>query len=325
MKERTRPEIDAELILNSQVAQGMAIIGDRWAFMIVRDIFLGVRQFEELRRRSGAARGTLASRLKALVRHGIIYRNPYQTTPVRYEYRLTDKGVDLYPVVLMIWRWETRWGEGEYLPPELTHLKCGKSLVPALRCKSCHVDVRPQDVRFSRGKKMSAAQKIPARYQRRSKTKVEHGEEVDQRFFTILDVVGDRWTSLVTAAAFFGLQRYDEIAAAIGIATNILSDRLKLLVSSGVLDRIPYQQKPVRYEYHLSEKGRDLYAHTIAIHEWAERWLIKKGEQPLVLQHLPCDKPFASELVCSACGEHVDAHDVSFDRDLQYRKTEASG
>ena len=73
----------------------MAIIGDRWAFMIIRDIYLGVRQFEELRRRSGAARGTLASRLKALVRHGLLYRNPYQSAPVRYEYRLTDKGLDL--------------------------------------------------------------------------------------------------------------------------------------------------------------------------------------------------------------------------------------
>ena len=77
-------KIDAEIILSSQVAQGMAIIGDRWAFMIIRDIYLGVRQFEEFRRRSKITRGTLASRLKALIESGILFKKPYQTLPTRY-------------------------------------------------------------------------------------------------------------------------------------------------------------------------------------------------------------------------------------------------
>lgn len=309
--------VDRELILHSPVAQGLAIIGDRWAFMIIRDIYLGARQFEELRRRSGAARGTLTSRLKALVRHGILYRNPYQTSPIRHEYRLTDKGLDLYPIVLMIWRWETRWGTGKYLPPELTHKTCGKSLTPRLRCGHCHVDVVPQDMRFEGGTSSATPQEIPPRYQRRSKTRAEHGAEVDQRFFTVLDTLGDRWTSLVIAAAFFGLQRFDEIAYCIGIATNILSDRLKLLVASGILDRIPYQDKPARFEYHLSEKGRDLYAHTVAIHEWADRWLTTKGEKPLILRHRPCGAEFHSEVVCSECGDHVNAQEVTFERGVR--------
>ena len=323
MDSKSKPKVDPDIILRSQVAQGMAVIGDRWAFMIIRDIYLGVRQFEELRRRSGAARGTLASRLKALVRHGILYKNPYQSAPIRYEYRLTDKGLDLYPVVLMAWRWETRWGKGRDLPPELIHDSCGNSVTPSYRCGHCHVDAMPQDMKFARGKKSSPANKIPPRYQRRSNTRAEHGDDVDQRFFTILDVVGDRWTSLVVAAAFFGLQRYDEIASSIGIATNILSDRLKLLVRTGILDRTPYQQKPVRYEYHLSPKGRDLYAHTLAIHEWAERWLIKKGEQPLVLEHKPCGKAFRSEMICDACGEKLEARDISYDRQRRERAVPA--
>lgn len=297
----------------------MAVIGDRWSFMIVRDIYLGVRQFEEFRRRNNIARGTLAARLKSLTQHGILYRHLYQDSPRRYEYRLTEKGLDLYPVVLMSWAWETKWGRGSLLPPALTHRNCGRNMHPKLRCSHCHAEVTPREMRFSPGTCAQAAQKIPPRYQRRSKPKQESGEGSDDRAFTILDVVGDRWTSLVVAAAFFGLQRYDEIAAAIGIATNILADRLKLLSKVGVLDRIPYQDKPVRYEYHLSAMGRDLYSHTVAIHEWANRWLIQEGEPPLNLEHIPCGEPFVSEVVCSECEEPLKAADVSYEKERRRR------
>lgn len=299
------PNVDQDLILSSQVAQGMAVIGDRWAVMIIRDAYLGARQFEEFRRRSGISRGTLASRLRSLVDSGVLCRNPYQTSPTRYEYRLTDKGLDMYPILLMAWAWETRWGRGSYLPPELTHTRCGNTMRPQLRCGHCHDEVRPQDVRFSASETARPAKKYPAPNQRRSRVKKELG--------TMLDIVGDRWTSLVVAAAFFGRKRYDDIAASIGIATNILADRLKLLVKAGVFDRVPYQDNPVRYEYFLSEMGRDLYAHTIAIHEWADRWLISDDQGPIKLHHKSCDRPFVSEVICSECEQPLLASEVSFE------------
>jgi DNA-binding HxlR family transcriptional regulator len=129
---------------------------------------------------------------------------------------------------------------------------------------------------------------------------------------TALDCFGDRWTALVLAAEFFGLKRFDDIASAIGIATNILSDRLQLLVQSGILDRVPYRERPTRYEYHLSEKGRALYAQTMAIHDWANRWLIEPGKEPLLLSHLPCGTPLQGETVCSECEQVLDPHDVSY-------------
>ena len=244
------PDVDPNLILSSQVAQGMAVIGDRWAVMIIRDAYLGARQFEEFKRRSDISRGTLASRLKSLVDSGIFYRNPYQTSPTRYEYRLTDKGLDMYPVLLMAWAWETKWGRGSYLPLELTHTQCGSTMQPRLRCSHCHDEVRPQDIRYSAVKTARPAKKYPARNQRRSRVKEELG--------SMLDIVGDRWTSLVVAAAFFGRKRYDDIAASIGIATNILADRLKRLEREGVIQRRRYQDRPVRYAYSLTAKGEEL-------------------------------------------------------------------
>ena len=318
MNDKAKPTVDSDLILNSQVAQALTVIGDRWAFMIIRDIYLGARQFEELRRRSNAARGTLTSRLKKLVAHGILYKNPYQSSPIRHEYRLTDKGLDLYPVVLTMWQWETIWGQGRYLPPELFHKTCGNSIRLLFRCAGCHTDAKPQDVAFLRGRSTGSVQKVPARYQRRSKIKSDSGKSED--VFTIFSIIGDRWTSLVIAAAFFGMQRFDDIASSIGIATNILADRLKMLVDAGVLDRRPYQDRPIRYEYHLSDKGRALYANTIAMHEWADRWLIDKSKKPLLLRHKSCDKTFQSELVCAECEQVLEPADVSYERDLRVRK-----
>ena len=75
------PAVDSDLILNSPVARALAVVGDRWTCLILRDAFLGIRRFEDFRRRSGAARGTLTSRLKSLVENGILYRSPYQTHP----------------------------------------------------------------------------------------------------------------------------------------------------------------------------------------------------------------------------------------------------
>jgi len=304
--------VDRGLILDSQVARGLAVIGDRWAYVIIRDICLGVRRFEDFRRRNDIVRGTLSARLKSLVDSGILHRHAYQETPQRFEYRLTPKGLDLYPVILMAWEWETKWGRGAFLPPALVHRSCGKSMRPRLRCAECHRDIAPHDVRYAAGNSARPAHKVPPRFQRRSKSRPARGDADESSSFTILDVVGDRWTALVIAAAFFGVRRYDDIAESIGIATNILADRLKLLVDVGVLERLPYQERPLRHEYRLSAMGKDLYAHTVAIHEWADRWLLGPGESPLKLEHLPCGSPLVSEVVCSECGEVLQPQDVSY-------------
>jgi len=309
---KSESKVNSNLILSCQVAHGVAVIGDRWSFLIIRDIYLGARRFEELRKGTGAVRGTLAARLKSMVSNTLLYKNPYQDNPVRYEYRLTDKGRDLYPVVLMMWNWEHRWGRHRYLPVQVMHRSCGKSFVPVHRCTTCKRKTLPQEVDFSPGENPKAAKKVPPRFQRRQKSSREKNGRLGKNDVSVLDCVGDRWTSLVLAAAFFGLRRFDDIAVAIGIATNILSDRLNLLVRTGVLDRVLYRQRPTRYEYYLSDKGRGLYAQTIAIHEWADRWLIEPGREPLLLRHVPCNTRFRGEVVCSECDQILDPQDVSF-------------
>ena len=88
-----------------------------------------------------------------------------------------------------------------------------------------------------------------------------------------LEIVGERWTWLIVRDAFLGLRRFDELRASLGIARNVLADRLGRLVEEGILERVPYQERPARYEYRLTEKGEDLFTALNAIRQWGDRYV----------------------------------------------------
>jgi DNA-binding HxlR family transcriptional regulator len=123
------------------IASTLEIIGERWTILIVRDIFLGIRRFDDLQRNLGVARNILQSRLERLVNHRILVKRPYQERPVRYEYRLTSKGADLWPVLVSLLQWGDRYAiEGER-PVFLSHRGCGGELDDRRRCTVCGADV----------------------------------------------------------------------------------------------------------------------------------------------------------------------------------------
>lgn len=129
------------------VARSVAVIGDRWTLMILRDCFLGVRRFEEFERRLGISRSIVADRLKRLTEEGVLRRTPYQERPVRFEYRLTDKGLALHPVIMAI----VHWGDAHYAgaagPPLLhRHRACGCDFTPVTTCSECGEPVAARDV-----------------------------------------------------------------------------------------------------------------------------------------------------------------------------------
>lgn len=289
-------------------AAALDIVGDRWVLLVLREAFQGVTRFEELQRRTGAPRSTLTSRLRAMVEEGLLYRNPYQSAPRRYEYRLTGKGLDLYQSAAAAWVWEIRWSAGEPIPPRLRHVRCGSITLPELRCLACQAPVAAADCDLEPGVPRPGAP--PLRPQRRSKPS-RPGREVDTTFFHVVDVVGDRWTALMFSAALFGLCRYDEFQDRLGIATNILADRLRLLTDAGVLRRVRYSQRPARYEYRLTAKGLDLFPFVVVLSQWAERWLEPDVRQPLLLRHRDCGAPLRGAMVCGHCGEPLRPNEIA--------------
>ena len=103
--------------LNCSVAQTLEVVGDWWSLLIVRELFFGVTRFDDIQRRLGIARNTLTDRLDWLCRHGVLVRAPYGDSGGRFEYRLTDKGRDLQPVLLAMVAWGDKWGATANNPP----------------------------------------------------------------------------------------------------------------------------------------------------------------------------------------------------------------
>jgi DNA-binding HxlR family transcriptional regulator len=123
---------------NCSIARGLSVVGDRWTLLVLRECFLGVRRFEELQERLGMARHRLSDRLARLVEHGVLRKAQYQQHPPRHEYRLTDKGLDLYPVLLSLVRWGDRWMDQGKGPPVIyRHQGCGHLTTPLLACSEC--------------------------------------------------------------------------------------------------------------------------------------------------------------------------------------------
>ena len=124
------------------------VLSDRWTFLILREAFFGVRRYGQMQRNLGIARSVLADRLRRLVGDGMLERVRYRTDPDWYEYRLTERALDLYPVIVGLMRWADR-----HLPVdrgdaalELVHGSCGAPADPYLACSHCHEPLTARDI-----------------------------------------------------------------------------------------------------------------------------------------------------------------------------------
>jgi DNA-binding HxlR family transcriptional regulator len=126
-----------------------------------------------------------------------------------------------------------------------------------------------------------------------------------------MDVLSDRWTFLILREAFFGVRRYGQMQRNLGIARNVLADRLRQLVADGMFDRVRYRTDPDWYEYRLTERALDLYPAIVGLMRWADRNLgAEHDEVRLELVHRSCGKPAEPYLACAHCREPLTARDI---------------
>ena len=126
-----------------------------------------------------------------------------------------------------------------------------------------------------------------------------------------LELIGDWWSPLIIRDLFLDVRRFDELVEDLGISRNMLTRRLDALVENGVIERRAYQSRPPRYEYHLTEAGRDLVPAILALTEWGERWVRPKQGSPILFVHTACGQVFRPQVTCSHCGEPVRAETVT--------------
>ena len=127
-----------------------------------------------------------------------------------------------------------------------------------------------------------------------------------------VDVFGDSWTLLIVRDAAQGLTRFDEFQRSLNVARNTLSDRLGRLVDTGIMTKRFYQDNPPRYEYLLTDKGRDFFPVLTSMLAWGDRWLDGGAGAPVVLHHREPDHKIVPRVVCAECGEPVVHSDIHF-------------
>jgi DNA-binding HxlR family transcriptional regulator len=125
-----------------------------------------------------------------------------------------------------------------------------------------------------------------------------------------LDVIGDRWTILILRDTFRGICRFDHFHRDLGVARNLLSDRLAKLVEHGVLAKTLYEERPPRFEYRLTDKGRDLSPALVALMRWGDRYESGPSGPPIELVHATCGQPLDQVFVCWQCDTTANPNEI---------------
>jgi DNA-binding HxlR family transcriptional regulator len=286
------------------------VLGDGWAFFVIREAFFGVRRFDDFQRALGIPRARLIERLTHLLDEGVLTKNRYSDHPPRFEYLLSEKGHDIYGMTLMMKQWGDKWRRAKPRPNlNLIHQSCGEPLRTDLICRSCRSSVQLSDVEFSRSSIAEAPPHFGVRRQLMARA-----FEQDMRNDSVartLAVIGDQWTLMVLKEAFEGVETFETWKVRLGVARSTLSVRLKHLVEEGVLEKVQYQQKPVRYAYRLTEAGRDLFRVGLLMLTWGEKWMSHSSSSDRHLVHKTCGDRLEPVVVCEACGEVVTSRTVT--------------
>ena len=125
-----------------------------------------------------------------------------------------------------------------------------------------------------------------------------------------MDVIGEWWTPLVLRDLFAGITRFEDLRRDLGVASNVLADRLATLTKHGIVERRRYCDNPPRFEYVLTAKGRDLFPAIAALMRWGDRWASADGEAPALLVHRDCGKATGAVVVCERCGGELTAENT---------------
>ena len=297
----------------SSINRALDQVGDKWCLLIIQEVFWGINAFNEMQDAIGVSRGVLADRLKWLESIDCLEKATDPAGGKRRRYFLTAKSLDLYHCALMALAWERRHCSTPELDRvELTHVSCGKAFTPVMRCAECDAEVAAQDVEYTPGPGATRDERAK-KTRRRSSTPIEHVPSERSLYRNLVNIVGDRWTANVIALSFHGLKRFDDFHRELPIATNILADRLKLLVEQGIFTQVAYQQRPPRHEYQLTAKGADTYPFFLALLQWGDTWCDEDGRgRPMIATHLPCARELVGVVCCSECNERLDAREVQF-------------
>ncbi|MEV4578328.1 helix-turn-helix domain-containing protein [Nonomuraea jabiensis] len=294
----------------SAIGQALLAIGDQWTLLILQRAFLlHVRRFADWRDELGMSESVLANRLKELVAGDLLRPVPYREQGrTRTEYLLTERAIALWPLLVEIWSWERRWVPRRHGLPELAHDVCGRRTDVELGCASCGgAPVTARDTETVRGA-ATFAQVTVARHHRRT-VRGEAGRDPLSYLPETFELLGDRWSTVILAAAFLGTRRFADFQSELGVAPSVLADRLRRFTELGVLAA---DEPGARPRYRLTGKGLDFFGIFAFIVDWAQTWYAGPPDTDLRVTHRACGRPFRPCLRCRSCGQALGRTEVHF-------------
>jgi DNA-binding HxlR family transcriptional regulator len=275
---------------DNAIAYAIGVTADEWTLLIVRHALHGARRYNDWQHAMPISHAVLTSRLRRLEDLGMLVAVPYQDRPRRLEYRLTPRGLGIWPVLVGIWAWEAHWVSAGRV---IRDVHCGQLASPLLACGQCDAVIRARDVRGEFGPSGSWPRSVPqATNRRRSGTSNGLLPETTA-------LVGNRWSAALLGAAFFGAHRFGEFQRRMGAPAAIVADRLRTFCQRGVLEAAADEQRGDRNLYHLTSKGRAFFPVVLCSIHWAQQWFLAPEGPAMTFQH--GDHAFLPALRCDQC------------------------
>jgi DNA-binding HxlR family transcriptional regulator len=297
------------LITENSNAIALGLIGDEWNLAIVRlAIMSDVRRYKDFRDRLGIANSVLTARLRRLAEAGVFSMTQYSDAPSRYEYVLTERGRDLWKVLLTIWSWEAVWVTQHIEPlPAMYHTECGEEFCPVMYCRACVQPAGISDVRGTFGPSGGFERSVPRATTRRRSAGGTAASRASGPGLVpqTIELIGNRWSASALAAAFLGARRFTDMLVMTGAPPTIVSDRLRTFCQMGVLETVTAKAGSGRLEYQLTDKGRAFFPHVMVMLDWGDRWFRAPEGPATLLTHTNCGGEFRPVLHCSYCAREL--------------------
>jgi len=290
---------------NDAVSRGiwwaLDTVCDTSVLLILEACWLGDRSFTQICKSTGLQKALVSNRLTFLQDEGIIKKLLPSDGGKRHLYLLTRRGLALLPVSVLMLAWEQRWSQQKNAPlVKMVHINCGQEIIPDTQCQSCGDRITLADLSIAEPELLFAGQTSFLRRRRQAGLDRENIHV----FHEISEILGDRWTTLILRQAFLGDKRFDDFVKSLGIASNILNDRLARGLDNGLFTKQAYQHNPQRYEYILSAKAMDILPMILMIGKWGIEQKVPSGQRFQHIRHI-CGAVLNPVVVCSHCGEEI--------------------
>ncbi len=281
--------------LLAAVRQSADIICDRWSISLIAAEFMGARRFNEFVDLIGVTGGLLTARLRRLEQDGILLQTPYSRRPPRNEYWLTNMGRAFFSVLVEMVRWEQSWSPNPDSPMLRTvHTRAPKALLDCVRCEACRNRVTARDVGLMVSRARLEAMPVKQTAFRRSSVDSDSSPPAAPLLGPSLDLLGDKWSIEVINCSFLGVRRFGDFKAQMGVAGNVLGDRLNRLVAMGFLSRHDGRRGAAKNGYWLTPRGLSFYPVLLRLQDWADTWIVDRYRSPVTLVHKTCGQPLAA-------------------------------